>query len=668
MEDKRNGKASLPARLASIIPKEHLKLRIILIVVFAILIGGSAAMLMPRTTFYSLGPQNNKILVGEVTKDNPLTQEISVTKTGELKGLEIEFHTYERRNKAEYTIDFINSEGNVLASNVFDAHILLEDQVFSVPLPHIMVEEGQTYTVLLHSEQAQPGNALGVYINPTEGLASASVGNTQTEGTLCMALGYESWSMPMTIAAIILIIAVALAILFWGKKLHVNTVVLILIFGVLFAMITPITDTPDEQVHVASAFLMADGQFVTTSGSAAEQRLGYDVIANNHMHTLTDNTLRGVELTDETRTTSWGTGRLLIGFLPQTIGLWVGRLFHADLMGYFYLGRIFNVLAYAAFAFFAIKIAPKFKLYLSVFSLMPIAIMIAGSYNPDGMTYGLGLLAGAFFIDMYFNKSYQVSWKQILIFTLVLGLLLLNKFSLAPLCLLLFFVPVHRFCTKRTKYLGSILCFAITAIAGIFAVWWMTNSSASGSAMNLDTGSATEQGANVGEQLSFLISNPSAAVSIFSKNIINGIGRDLMQLFTLGQLSYTVYSIVAIVYFAFLAVVGFSYTRYEYNRELSIGNTRVSLLNRIMILLVIFASVLVTYLALYLTWSPVGGDAVMGVQGRYFVPLFVLLPFLGQNIYPLVQKESYERSQINIQFMAALFTAFTLLVTLQEYY
>ncbi len=653
-------------KIARAVPKESLKQRIVLIILFAVLVCLYVLVFMPRTTFSYIDRTGEVVDVGEITADRPFSQEVQV-KDGVLKGIEIDFHTYDRRNHAEYVVDFLDSGGNLLASSSFNADKLAEDGPFAVPLPQIPVQAGEAYTVRISSADASEGNALGVdiNINGKNKNAPAAADGGELAGSLRMRLGYESWSPDICIAAAILIAAVSVAILFWGKKLHVNVLVLALIFGVMFSLITPITDTPDEQVHTATAFIMADGNLVTKSGELAPTTKSINRVMDNHMRRFNHNTL-GRAVSEKTTESSWGSGRLFFGFLPQTIGLWFAKLLHTDLKGYFYMGRIFNALAYAIFAFFAVKKAPKYKLYMAVLALMPMSLVIAGSYNPDAVTYGLALLMGAWFIDMYFNQTYKISWKQIGIFAVIAALLMTIKFSLCALALLPLFIPAARYKDRKTKWLGSAVILAASAVAAFLAVWWMSASSAGTSALSGDELSG--RGANAMQQLSFLLHNPGAAASIFSKTIMRDLGDNLMQLFGLGQLTYSVFGVVAIVYFAFLALVAFAYTKYEYQPELAKGYTPVSLLNRGMILFVILLSILLAYLALYLTWTPVSADTVEGVQGRYFVPLFFLLPFIGQNVYPVVEKGAYGRAQVNIQFMVVLFAAVALLTTLVRFY
>ena len=61
-----------------------------------------------------------------------------------------------------------------------------------------------------------------------------------------------------------------------------------------------------------------------------------------------------------------------------------------------------------------------------------------------------------------------------------------------------------------------------------------------------------------------------------------------------------------------------------------IVTSRLQLLPLLTVGVAIVAAVLLTFLTLYADWTPVGAKIVLGVQGRYFLPLFpILLACIG---------------------------------------
>jgi uncharacterized membrane protein len=93
-----------------------------------------------------------------------------------------------------------------------------------------------------------------------------------------------------------------------------------------------------------------------------------------------------------------------------------------------------------------------------------------------------------------------------------------------------------------------------------------------------------------------------------------------------------------------------------------------SFISRFGIFIVIALSYVLVNLLLYLTWTPVGAGTIQGVQGRYFIPLLLFLPFLSRNVHPVQSEEEVVKTHNNIQFVALCFIILVLMHTLFEYY
>ncbi len=659
----------LKLNVKSLIPKENLRQKIILMIIFAVLTMGYIFTFMPRTTFENINIPNHKIAVDEITSKDTLIQEITV-KEGVLKGIGVEFNTHYRRNTAEYKVDFLDANKNVLHQNVFNADKLPNEGIYTMPLPNISVSPNSTYYIRITTEEGEPGNALGVFLANIAG-KNAVINDEEAQGSLVASIGYASFSVPMVVITLFFVIAVCLALLFFGNKMHYNILVLVIILGVFFALFTPILDTPDETEHFAKPLHMLNGGFITSTADGGSYLSdSFQTVNLNKGNTILNNTLQGVPYDTHSTKELWGSGQFFFGYLPQTLGLGIARLFNADILTMFYMGRILNVLVYGIFAFFAVKIAPKFKLYLSVLAIMPMALIISGSYNSDGLIYGLCLLFGGYLLDLIYNRTFKISFRNILIFSIIMALIVMKKYSLMPFVLLILFIPKERFISKKTKYLGFLFsaCFALAVMLVLFMINVALNMDVSGEQTSaLAPGGVNDRGASMYGQLAFILQNPSVAYSVFTKTIAGFLGDNLMQTFSLGWLTYDVYSIFAIIYFAFLAVVAFSYSRYEHEGMVA-QNTSMSLINRGGILIIIMFVILTTYLMLYLSWTAVGAATIEGVQGRYFVPILFLLPLIGQNVFPVVSKEAYTRSKINVMFVAILLASVTFLTVLTHNY
>jgi uncharacterized membrane protein len=55
---------------------------------------------------------------------------------------------------------------------------------------------------------------------------------------------------------------------------------------------------------------------------------------------------------------------------------------------------------------------------------------------------------------------------------------------------------------------------------------------------------------------------------------------------------------------------------------------QLSIMNKILVFLMVIGVYVSTCLAMYISWTPVGSTTILGVQGRYFIPVIALSSLL----------------------------------------
>ena len=77
--------------------------------------------------------------------------------------------------------------------------------------------------------------------------------------------------------------------------------------------------------------------------------------------------------------------------LPSALGIVLATLLNLGSFPLFYLGRFFNLLMFAALAYFAVRITPVGKNAMMVAGLLPMTLHLASSYSYDAGIMGFGL-------------------------------------------------------------------------------------------------------------------------------------------------------------------------------------------------------------------------------------------------------------------------------------
>lgn len=293
--------------------------------------------------------------------------------------------------------------------------------------------------------------------------------------------------------------------------------------------------------------------------------------------------------------------------LPQAVVMQIaGRLVELPALAVFYLCRLAGLLSYLILVWLAIRRLPFGKWILLVLAASPMALFQAATITPDAISNGIGFLFVAGCLRLADGE--RMDWSGVQSLVLLVFLLFLAKLNLIPLVLLPFLLlPPSRFASRGLYLflLAATLFLFLVEVAG-----WNWIASRNFSALLLDE-------ANPGAQLRFLLGHPFAFLGTVARDVsANGWTYFQGWINGYGYYYWTPPRMVTGMYLLGLAAGLWSdSTAFPKNRNA-----------RPVLLLVFLAGYAATIASLYISYTPVGAGQVLGVQGRYFIPL--LLPLL----------------------------------------
>lgn len=457
---------------------------------------------------------------------------------------------------------------------------------------------------------------------------------------------------PLKLLALLFVVS-ALVILFLPSKTEYATVLIILVFGGLSAVLSPINDIPDEYVHFARSSFLSDGH-LNLSNNKEHLKISEDVLHVEEMQTQSlFNHSDETEHSEKTVTyplLSQTNAYYNVSYLPQALGLKIGELLGFDVLTIYFIGRLFNVLAYALLIFFAVKLAADLGQVVGIVSLLPMNIYLSGSFNQDVVANGLLFLT----ISLFFN-SLQADKISIGRYLLYIGLVAMITFVKLPYILLIglpFFIPLAKIDLSPMKAV-TLKVFSVIVILGIGLVWFkLYGQIKSPLYENVDFLKAV----NPGGQIRAIIAEPLRYIIA----IFNNISAYLLELDstnTFGQLTYGISNLSSLLMLFYFTLVMNNANVIQMSKWTKLG-----------IFLVCLGIASGISLALLLTWTPVGSYTVLGVQGRYFIGLYpLIIVFFAAN------NRLFERCRGMIaektMFVTALyFIVFMLISTLFKYY
>lgn len=300
--------------------------------------------------------------------------------------------------------------------------------------------------------------------------------------------------------------------------------------------------------------------------------------------------------------------------LPQALTLrLLGRRLDLPALPVFYACRFASLLSYLLLIWLAIRSIPFGKWILLVLAITPMALFQATTISPDAISNGIAFLfiAGC----LRATRFEKIGWKEFGYLTFLFFLLFLGKLNLIPLALLPFLLLSPARFTKKEVYialLGTTLLLSLAEMVG----WYVLASARSDPLMAND--------ANLVAQLRYIVGHPLVFLQVIIKDLIaNGWIYFQGWINGYGYYYWTPPQIVSILFLLSLGVAVLrDSTRGQVDRK-----------SRIAFLLVFVMGYLATVGAMYTTFTPVGSEEIFGVQGRYFIPLALLL-FLTLASFP----------------------------------
>lgn len=424
-------------------------------------------------------------------------------------------------------------------------------------------------------------------------------------------------------------------------------VLISMLFGLVFAFITPSFWGHDEISHFGRAYQVDHGHFLPER-IADPRGVAYGGQVPATVHALTEHAINNYHnvppdpqrRVDDPATytrleaqplssplvTQWFTNTAAyspIPYLPSVIGLRVAEIAGGSVGLAVDLMRIANLLCYTAIIWLALWSLRTTRFGWVVFTvgLLPNTVFQAGNITADTVTNALAILFTSLFVKATFLRTPLRRWETIALVASAV-LLPVTKPTYVILCMLLLFVPPVRLAAGR---FGRMFVVSATALSVATFGAWTAVSAKTSDGMGLMRPAEEWYSVIPAQQVHFVLTDfPHFLRSVFRTFVY----RDLWyfeQFFGQFGFSGIVVPGVAIVCagLALLLAGGISERLHAAGIELWAAA----------VLLVV--SVLAIFGTLYLEYSPVGYYVIDGVQGRYFVPLAVVTAAVLLQLIPL---------------------------------
>ncbi len=402
-----------------------------------------------------------------------------------------------------------------------------------------------------------------------------------------------------------------------------------IIFCVLVYIAMPISKAHDEDIHGYRIFeyttgkLINNGKSVTLSEGIIEALHNKQFYHNIFLHDNTYST-QAPKVTYEYRMSAYSP----ISYFPHILGVCTSSIFTDNALIQAYVARLFNMIVCITMLYFSIKIIPYGKNMLFLISLIPIAIEGYISLSVDGIAISSSILFISYILKLREDKKAIIEYKQIIILTILSIVVAISKVVYLPIVLLIFILPKEKFKNNK-KWIPLLSIFAISAIIDI--LWYYFG-------MEREIGEASNN-----TTLQSIIMQPIPYIKKVLYTIIYRFNIYFNEVFG-GKLEYN--ENVTIPIFPYLIALGaILISRNKGKKGYNFSN-----FEKIVLSFIIISTVRLIFTAMYTGWSPENSPYIIGVQGRYFLPVLPLIILLFSNSFSDEENET-KKTAILISIM-----------------
>ena len=251
------------------------------------------------------------------------------------------------------------------------------------------------------------------------------------------------------------------------KKIYLIFIILSLVFGIMFSILIPLYQVPDEETHINSiySFLGEEKNFL----SETEYYGDTSRITNNYQEKVNLEKYfdfsKKINVLEEVKFVDFH----IVRYLPQTIGIIISEIFNFPIVVSITLSEILAVLFYTTICLIALKKMPIKKEILMMIMLLPMSVQQMGSFSYDMILNAFSFLFIAYILHLKLEKE-KIKNIDLIKLIMMIGIIAIVKIPYILLGLLIFTLPREKifFLSKfKKKKINWLLFMLITLLFGI---------------------------------------------------------------------------------------------------------------------------------------------------------------------------------------------------------
>lgn len=439
---------------------------------------------------------------------------------------------------------------------------------------------------------------------------------------------------------LMVLLFISLNLFFISKDYKKNAIIIILSFGSIFSLITPINNQLDEKKHFLAAYNLSYCNFDVLNHPLINEKI-QNIPSRENFFAFNEYFSERYEnqfiddyvAPDITHTPAPYNA---IQYIPSAIGIFIARVMGGSIADIYYAGRIFNLIAYAILIYITLNILPYKKKTLFVVLLMPMLVCLSGVYSIDGIAMGITSIFLAYCFKLYEQKN-NISIKQIwILFGIFILVEIAKSMAYIFIGLIVFILPITKIMKENKKHIAMILLLLIIGTLLNSSIFYFGNKD------HISDPRAT--GTNATEQIKYIINNPGE----YGSTLYNHTKNSLLKFDALAFLNAPMffgknYSYVFFILLLYVLYIGLTDDSKNFNKK-----------TKAIFLTIFLITFFMTSTMLYISYTEVGDIQIRGYQLRYIYPIIpLLLMCLSSN--KLKTTESENKEVLKLSYISSIF-------------
>lgn len=308
-------------------------------------------------------------------------------------------------------------------------------------------------------------------------------------------------------------------------------------------------------------------------------------------------------------------------YYPNAIGFKVARLVGADFATSVEMAKFGGLFFYIAVMCLAIALSERYKIIVAFIGLLPNNMFMACSLTRDMVVTGFLILGTVLLMNEFLEPERKLTWQRALGILLAFVCGSVSKPIYIVMPLLMLFMGRKKFDNRIQEVVFKL---AVCVVAGlmIYDIFCPTPVATTNHQLVMNYAYAGDKRSsgtsNIG-QMQYILQNPLVYAGLLLRSMVGM----FVESFTTDSFINYGYLGKAPIWFnwiAFAVGIWISVVRPQGEERKVMTVPHVALTA-----LMLFGTAAVVWTSMYVSYTAVGSSTIEGVQGRYFIPLFVPL-------------------------------------------